>query len=167
MALDDLADRGFQGLDLPSADRVKEAGLKREYLHTSFDEVWGGSLRVLMQRAIIVRASKDTGLIVCAAKSGQEFVLQKAGKGFGYWTVEDENAPSPWFPSVPSAFLLEETGPEEVVVYVDWLDELYRPASNPETRMSMSRKRKQELANRLFDELAGEVFASKRWDWLE
>ncbi|MBI4707976.1 MAG: hypothetical protein HY761_08640 [Candidatus Omnitrophica bacterium] len=66
--LDQHFDNNFEGLIVPDVTEIKSVGKSKSFPYTSFDNVWDSAIKVLMQEGIIVRASKNTGIIVTIAK---------------------------------------------------------------------------------------------------
>lgn len=62
--LDQLFEKNFEGLEVPEANEIKNDDVKEGFPYTTFDKVWDSSIIVLMQRGIIVRASRESGTIL-------------------------------------------------------------------------------------------------------
>ena len=78
--LDQYFDNNFEGLQVPDAAEIKSTGESKTFPHTSFDKVWDSSIIVLMQEGIIVRASKDTGIILTISKSSSAIFIDKGAE---------------------------------------------------------------------------------------
>lgn len=53
----------FTGFTVPEIDEIKK-GESRVFPYTEFDDVWNSAIIVLMQQGIILRSSKEAGIIV-------------------------------------------------------------------------------------------------------
>lgn len=64
--LDYLFKENFEGFEASEIAEIKEKGKreKKGFPYKTFDEIWDTAICVLMQEGIVVRASKDTGVIV-------------------------------------------------------------------------------------------------------
>jgi hypothetical protein len=62
--LDRLYATDFKAFEPPSVGTIKDEGQSKDFPETSFDRVWESALVVLMQKKLVVRGSKESGVIV-------------------------------------------------------------------------------------------------------
>jgi len=61
--LDELFANDFRDIKIPEIDKIKKVGMKKSFPYVNFDKVWESAILVLMQQGIIVKASKEEGII--------------------------------------------------------------------------------------------------------
>jgi len=59
-----LFEKDFQGFALPEIDEIKEGAGRGTFRYTEFDQVWDSAIIVLMQQGVVLKASKEAGIIV-------------------------------------------------------------------------------------------------------
>ncbi|MGE0821753.1 MAG: hypothetical protein AB7G75_11035 [Candidatus Binatia bacterium] len=154
--LEVLFEQNFAGFQPPSPQRADEGGVSHEFVHTTFAEVWDGALVLLMQRGIIVHASKATGVIV-AVNTNQT-------------TTREEGAfvlPSWQDTTLPLVLHIQEKEPTEVRVSINWLEELGRTSDAPPRHVvRITQGSKQLQAKSFFDLLATQIFARHKASYL-
>jgi hypothetical protein len=156
MRLESLFAEDFKGYQLPEPARVKQDGFSREYVQTSFDEVWNSAILVLIQRGIIVRASKDAGIIVRFDRLPRLMFAKEVTESYFLLAA-----------GLPWVVLIEERGPQQVVVYAGWLEELYQSVDQPEMPLiRITSPTKKRLADVFFDLLAVQNFGKQQWQYL-
>lgn len=62
--LDQLFEKNFESLKIPEVTMIKSKGINKSFPYVTFDKVWDSTMKVLIQQGIIVRASKDTGVVI-------------------------------------------------------------------------------------------------------
>jgi len=61
--LDKLFANDFRDLRIPEVVKIKKMGEKKNFPYVNFNKVWESIILVLMQQGIIVKASKEEGII--------------------------------------------------------------------------------------------------------
>lgn len=61
--LDVLFEKNFEGFESPEVTYIKK-GVSRNFPYATYDQVWDATILVMIQQGIIVRSSKDDGIIV-------------------------------------------------------------------------------------------------------
>lgn len=161
--LDDQFETQFEFLVLPGRSKIKEEGLMREFPYLSFDEAWDATLVVLAQKGIVVRVSKQTGVIVAVEELP--------------W-VDDRSR----LHQIRSPLTLLVEAGDPVAVHAYWMDELDRevcsfPGPGGETGHPAifgaeeadtpgERALKEQVVNALFADMAVQAYADRKWQYL-
>jgi len=74
--LDKLFETDFAGFNLPDAAWIKQ-GKNKEFPYTTFDRVWDSAMLVFMQQGIMVRASKEQGVIAAITQGPLAVYIEK------------------------------------------------------------------------------------------
>lgn len=153
MKLDQLFDNNFDGFQLPRPNRIQWESISREYPNVNFDDVWRGVLLLAIQEGVIVRASKEAGIIVT-------LIAPPLGKSKGeqfYFTS-----------SFPMVVLIERKQERIIVVYANWLDELYQWIGKSEALVAgeIKHEDKEKFAKRFLDNLETQVSFKYKWKYL-
>jgi hypothetical protein len=154
--LDKLFDNDFKGYQAVEPDRIKQSKLNREYSYTTIEDVWSSAISLIMQRGVIINADKQSGIIVCFAGPPTVIGKEEYTKTRNYIKT-----------GFPSAILIEEHGHNNVIVYADWLEELYSRLDKPEVKaLGIKRQTKKYLATIFFDMLSVQIFSKNKWKYL-
>jgi len=62
--LDKLFEKNFEGLKIPDPATIKNDSESKSFPYATLDQAWDAGIIVLMQQGVIVRASKENGIIV-------------------------------------------------------------------------------------------------------
>lgn len=148
--LDRLFSMHFEGFEPPDPEQVRSHAIARLYPGRSFDDAWTATLLVLMQDGILVRASRASGVIVCANEPPR-------------LPVRSETGPS-WFlvTGVPEIILIDAVD-AGVWVHANWLHDWYRLVERPQLQsIDIRDKTKETLASQFHDLLQVEISAKDR-----
>lgn len=160
--LDQLFENNFEGLETPEVTKIKEAQISKSFPYATFDEVWDAIIIMVTQQGIIVRSNRDSGVIA---------VLLPVVLGSAETIIGGDTAllpyPLPHFPVIfmPMAVVFVERG-EVVTVYLNW-ENPYERLDKPEVvTVEFTPDLKEGRAKDFFDELATQVYAKEKWNYL-
>jgi hypothetical protein len=127
----------FYDFETPDAGKIKEKGENKEFSHISFDKVWDGLIAVAIQEGVVVKTSKEKGVIVIASH--------------------------PFIMSV----LVEKSRAINVYTRLDSIDEIVSGASGDSgIKLKLASSASEGRIKLFLECLATEVYASERWKYL-
>lgn len=152
--IDQLFEIDFSSLDVPEISSIKTEGESRQYPYATFGEVWDSAIIVLMQKGIIARSLKDSGIIVSIPPQ-QIKVEPKPFRRLRYHSFGE-----------PPLVVFIEKG-EIVTVYLKWLENLYQPLDKSEkVVVGLTMKDKEKMADILLGKLATQLYVGQKWKYL-
>ncbi len=138
-------DSYFSDFKIPEKDKIKNTFIKRNY-QTSFDQVWEGTLTVLSQYAIIVNASKESGVLQYIDVDGLLLDYK-----FSY-------------AEFPFTVLIENQS-QEVNVYMYPMVHLFE-GKIPEKILKVMKLGFTQKGEEFLERLSTQLTAQNRWPWL-
>lgn len=89
-----LVENNFQHLNVPPINTIKAGGVSKTYTDTNFENVWHATILVLMQEGILVRSSKEAGVIVAFREPPATILVERGQQVtvYLYW-MEDVYKP--------------------------------------------------------------------------
>ena len=127
----------FYDFEAPDAAKIKEKGDEKEFIRKSFEEVWDSLVSVAMQKGIIIKISKEKGIIVIASH-----------------------------PLIMS-MLVEGGASINVYARIDSIDEMVPALPNEKkVKLKLEKSMAQDHINIFFEQLATEVYAREKWKYL-
>lgn len=84
-----LFETDFGGFTVPEIDKIKQ-GEGKSFPYTEFDEVWDSAIIVLMQQGIVLRSSKDSGIIVAIGSLPLSIFVERGERVHVYINVMED-----------------------------------------------------------------------------
>ncbi|OQX52255.1 MAG: hypothetical protein B5M53_09070 [Candidatus Cloacimonas sp. 4484_209] len=88
--LDQFFERDFKGFEVPEINKIKLAGKGKSFPYATFDEVWHSAIIVLMQQGIVVRLSKESGVIITVTTPPLALFVERGGVVTVYLHIMDD-----------------------------------------------------------------------------
>lgn len=130
-----LFEKRFEELTIPVETDIKKTKMKREYLHTNFEELWDAAIVILVQKVLIVHASKNSRTLI---------------------------AVNPAKPPIPFTIYIEEKD-NMFILYFYPMRNLYETKNaKAENVISIEADKEKELAEFLFDRIATELYIATK-----
>ncbi|HUT03709.1 MAG TPA: hypothetical protein VM163_07455 [bacterium] len=180
MRLDNLYECDFRDLVVPQSRQIRQ-GQVRSYPYVKFDDVWSSCILVLMQQGIIVRAFKDVGIIVVISAQPACVLVQSSEGGkvavhvkmieelvairdeYGMHVTDPTGLAG--FTDAPSA---TRSGFRNDNRLVSLLSARERAKMLEEQRMMQEMMlEERRMANHFFDRLSVQLYAGRKWDYLQ
>ena len=167
-------ENNFEGFEVPEITEIKEEGKSKRFPYVTFDEVWDSIIIASMQQGIIVRSSRDTGIMVTvtswplvASYSIKDPIL--------VW----KRIPLTGIISAPPLAIFVERG-EVVTVYLNWMGSLFKELheaypvkhekSYAEAQYAEAQKAyaqaEEKMIKDFFNKLAIQIYAGEKWNYL-
>ena len=128
----------FYDFEMPDATKIKEKGEKREFVRKSFDEVWDSLIVVAMQKGIIIKISKEKGVVVIAS---HPFIM---------------------------SMLAERGNAIDVYARLDSIDEMASDTSEQKNvKLKLAPSIAEGHIKLFFEQLATEIYAAEKWKYLQ
>ncbi|MDD3654817.1 MAG: hypothetical protein PHO01_11695 [Desulfotomaculaceae bacterium] len=159
--LDEVVHKDFQDLEIQDA-MIKQEGTKRALPYVTYDEVWDGALIVLMQKGIIGRCDKNSGVIFCITTPPSALVIENADPPKAYLKIMDE-----LFEYDKKYVFKPVLNP--MVVLTPGMKKMEDVATAVEEKgvaLKLSMSDKEKIATDLLDKVATQVYAGKKWKFL-
>jgi len=138
--IDYLLKNNFKGIEHVNIDWIKKESESKSYPYASFDQVWDSTIIILIQKGIIVKASKDKGIIVTITNPPSAILVEKNDIVTVYlkW-IED---------------LYRQFNPSQDISYKSDRIEIVKEMV------------KKEKAKSFLDNLATQIYAGEKWKYV-
>jgi hypothetical protein len=158
--LDEKFRDDFKGYQL-EAGTIKHTGVNRTFPQVSYDEAWDATLVVLMQSGIIVKADKNSGVVLCITTPPTAFYVEKDEKPKVYVKVVEDLFEYDSYQKMKSVInpVVAITGKAELSDVTDKVQERGNA-------YQVSAEERDKVTHNLLDKVATQLYASKKWKYL-
>ncbi len=149
--LSDHYENNFTHFEASEQELIKSSSIKKTF-HESFDEVWDDALYILAQHAIIIDASKESGIITYLSLDGVYFGDVSLEKRYYFWE----------FPF--TAFIDE--GNQGITVFVYPIRNIYDEKDKRKNWWKIVDAGFNQKGEEFLQRLSTQLTVQEQWQWL-